>query len=66
MYIALIQKRTDYGIRHFIYSAPEETEESFAQRIKRCYIDPYKNTDTPYYWEVEIYELGKEIYIYKY
>lgn len=66
MYVALIQKRTDFGNRHYAYSVEGETEESFVKRIKNCYINPYKNTDTPYYWEVSIYELGNRVDIYKY
>ena len=61
-YIALIQKRTEYGNRSFMVSTNNETKEEFTKRVKNCYITPYLNTDTPYYWEVEIYELGEKIY----
>jgi len=60
-YVALIQKRNEYGNRHFVISQ-NETKERFIERMKNCYITPYLNTDTPHYWEVEIYELGEMIY----
>lgn len=61
-YIALIQKRGEYGNRHFSISSQNETKERFIERMKNCYITPYLNTDTPNYWELEIYELGEMIF----
>lgn len=58
-YVALIQKRTEFGNRHFMISNHNETKSRFTERVNNCYIKPYENTDTPHYWEVEIYELGE-------
>ena len=57
-YVALIQKRDTFGDRHYSISQPSETKEDFVKRMKNCYINPYA---TPY-WDVEIYELGEQIY----
>lgn len=61
-YVALIQKRNEFGYRHYAISDSSETKENFIKRMKNCYITPYLNTNTPHYWEVEIYELGEMIY----
>lgn len=55
IYIALIQKRTEFGNRHWVKSTPEETKERFIERISNCYIKPY---DIPY-WDVEIFEANE-------
>lgn len=60
-YIALIQKRGEFGNRSYIISPKGETKKSFLERIKNSYIYPY---DTPY-WEIEIYELGQSIDLYE-
>lgn len=57
-YVALIQKRNEYGNRHFSVSVENETKESFIERLKNIYINPY---ETPY-WELEIFELGEQVY----
>lgn len=51
-YIALIQKRGDFGNRSYMVSQYGETEEQFKQRVHSCYEKPY---DVPY-WDIEIYE----------
>lgn len=56
-YVALIQKRGDYGNRHFVKSDYGEAKERFIERIKNCYIKPYISTETPHYWEVEFYSI---------
>lgn len=55
-YIALIQKRGEYGNRHFVFS-DGETKERFIERMINCYIKNARNE-----WELEIYELGEPIY----
>ena len=57
-YVALIQKRGEFGNRHYSISDGTETKERFIERMKNAYIKPY---ETPY-WELEIYELGEPIY----
>lgn len=61
-YIALIQKRGEFGNRHYSFSIENETKERFIERMENAYIKPYLNTDTPHYWELEIYELGESVY----
>ena len=56
-YIALIQKRNEYGNRHYSISDGTETKEHFVERMKNCYIKNARNE-----WELEIYELGEPIY----
>lgn len=57
-YVALIQKRNEFGNRHFSISTENETKEHFIERMENAYIKPY---ETPY-WELEIYELGESVY----
>lgn len=54
-YVALIQKRNEYGNRHFVISQ-NETKERFIERMKNCYIKNACNE-----WELEIYELGEMV-----
>ena len=56
-YVALIQKRNEFGNRHYSISDGTETKERFIERIKNAYINHSQN-----YWDVEIYELGKKVY----
>lgn len=60
-YIALIQKRGDHDNKSYLLSDSSETKEEFVERVKNCYIRPYFNTSTPYYWKVDVYELGDKI-----
>jgi hypothetical protein len=57
-YVALIQKRNEFGNRHYSISDGTETKERFIERMENAYIKPYK---TPY-WDLEIYELGEAVY----
>jgi len=56
-YVALIQKRTEYGNRHFSISDGNETKERFIERMENAYVKYSRN-----YWELEIYELGEQVY----
>ena len=55
-YIALVVKRNDF-IKHYVLSTPNESKESFINRVRNCYIKPY---DIPYF-DVEVFELGPEL-----
>lgn len=56
-YVALIQKRNEFGNRHYVTSDGSETKESFIERMKNSYIENARID-----WELEIYELGNAIY----
>lgn len=56
-YVALIQKRNEFGNRHYSISDGTETKEHFIERMENAYIKNSRN-----YWELEIYELGEPVY----